>query len=90
MGGIGGKNFFVSFFFFFCFLGLGLRRFDVPSLGPESELQPPAYTTVTAMPDLNHICDLHQSLWQCRILNTLSKASDQNHVLMDTSQVHYH
>ena len=30
----------------------------IPRLGIESELQLPAYTTATAMPDPSHICDL--------------------------------
>ena len=33
------------------------------------------------------ICNLHHSLWQCRILNSLSEARDQTYILMDTSQV---
>ena len=44
---------------------------EVPRLGVESELQPPAYTTATAMLDPSCICDLHR-----RILNPLSKARD--------------
>ena len=32
---------------------------------------------------------LRHNSWQCRILNLLSKARDQTHVLMDTSQVRY-
>ena len=38
-------------------------------------------------PDLNHICDLHHSLWQHEILNPLSKARDQTCIVMGTSQV---
>ena len=45
------------------------------------------YTTATAMPDPSRVCHLHHSSWQCRILNPLRKARDQNCVLMDTSQV---
>ena len=33
----------------------------------------------------SHICDLHQNSQQCRIFNPLIKASDQTHILMDTS-----
>ena len=33
-----------------------------------------AYATATATPDPSYICDLHCSLWQCEILNPLSKA----------------
>ena len=47
---------------------------EVPRLGVESQLQLPASTTATAVPDLSHICDLHHSSWQCWILNPLSKA----------------
>ena len=62
---------------------------EVPRLGFESELQLPAYTTATAMLDLNHVCDLHHSSWQYWILNPLSEARDQTHILMNTSQVRY-
>ena len=41
--------------------------------------------TATAMPDLSCICNLHHSSWQHRVLNPLSEARDQTHVLMDTS-----
>ena len=58
-----------------CFLGLHLQHMEVPRLGVQSELQLPAYTTATAMPDLSLVCDLHHSSWQCWILNPLSKAT---------------
>ena len=61
----------------------------VPRLGVESELQWLAYTTARAMPDLSHICDLHRSSQQLRVLNPLSGARAHTHVLMDASQVHY-
>ena len=60
---------------------------EVPRLGVESELQLLAYTTATATPDLSCVCDLHHSSRQCPILNPLSKARDQTHILMDTSQI---
>ena len=37
--------------------------------------------------DPSHVCNLHQSSCQRRILNTLSKARDRTCLLMDTSQV---
>ena len=33
------------------------------------------------------ICDLHFSVGQCHVLNPLSEARDQTHILMGTSQV---
>ena len=55
--------------------------------GVEVELQLPAYATATAMRDPSCICNLHHSSQQHWILNPLSDARDQTHVLMDTSQV---
>ena len=72
------------------FLGPHVRHMEVPRLGVESELQMPAYATATATRDLSHVCDLHHSSQQHWILNALSKARDQTHILMDTSQVCYH
>ena len=45
------------------------------------------YATATAILDPSHICSLNHSFWQCQILNPLSEARDQTHILMDTSQV---
>ena len=64
----------VSFFFFFCllsFVSLGPhpQPMEVPRLGVQSELQPPAYTTATTTPDPKLVCDLHHSLRQGHILN---------------------
>ena len=77
-------------FLFFCVLGLHLRRMEVPRLGVESELQLPAYTTVTAMWDWICACNLHCSSRQHRILNPLSEAKDWTHGPMDPSLVGYH
>ena len=52
---------------FFCFLG---------PLGVESELQLPAYTTVTATLDRSHVFNLHHSSQRGQILNPLSEARD--------------
>ena len=59
----------------------------VSGLEVELELQLPAYTTATAMPDLSCICELHHSSWQHQILNSLNDARDQTHILVDTSQI---
>ena len=39
------------------------------------------------MPDPSCVCNLHHSLRQWQILNPLSEAKDQTHILMDTSRV---
>ena len=44
----------------------------------------------TATRDPSCICNLHHSSWQCQILNPMSKARDQTHILMDISQVHFY
>ena len=64
-----------------------MQHMEVPRLGVESELQLLAYATATATQDPCHVCSLHHSLWQRQILNPLSNARDQTHLLMDTSQV---
>ena len=56
-------------------------------LGIKSKLQLPAYARATAMPDLNHVCNLYHSSWPCWILNPLNEARDQTLILMDTSWV---
>ena len=63
---------------FFVFLGPRPRHLEVPRLGVQTELEMAADTTATATatPDLSHVCNLHHSSWQCRILNPLSEARD--------------
>ena len=74
---------------FLVFLGLHLRHMEVPRIGVQSELLPPAYTTATATPDQRLIHNLFCSLRQCGILNPLNEAWDATGVLMDTSWVLY-
>ena len=66
------------------FLGPHLRHIEVPRLGVGSELQLPAYTTVTATSDLRCVCDWHGNVQQCWILNPLSRARDGTRLLKDT------
>ena len=80
----------VDWTFFFVYLGPHPQHMEVPRLGVESELQLPACTIATATRDLGHVCNLQHSSRQCQILNPLSKARAGNHILMDTSWVHYH
>ena len=61
--------------FFLPFLGLS-RHMEVPRLGVELELQPPAYARATATRDPSRVCNLHHSSWQRWTLNPLSKARD--------------
>ena len=56
------------------FLGPHPQYMEVPSLGVQSELQLPAYTTATATPDLSRVYNLHHSSQQRWILNSLSEA----------------
>ena len=77
------------FFFFFGFLGLHTRHMEVPRWGVELDLQLPASTTATATWDPSLLCDLHHSLQQHWILNSLSKTRDRTCVLMDTSRIRY-
>ena len=58
---------------------------EVSRLGVKSELQLPAYTTVTGMWDPSCICDLHSSSHQ--ILDPLSGARAWTCMLMVTSWV---
>ena len=80
---------FIYFFLSFVFLGPHLRHMEVPRIGVESELQLLVFATVTATWYLSHVCNLHHSSWQPRILNPLSKTRDQTRVLMDPSQIPY-
>ena len=57
---------------------------EVPRLRVELELQLVAYTTATATPDPSHVCDLHHSSQQRRILNPLSKVRDRTRILTET------
>ena len=69
------------------FLGLHPQHMKVPRLGVQLELQLLACDTGIAMPDLSCVRNLHHSSRQSQVLNPLSEASYQTHVLMDTSWV---
>ena len=62
-----------SFFFFFCFLGPHSWHVEVPRLGVELELQPPAYITATLDPSC--VCNLHHSSLTYRVRPGIEPAS---------------
>ena len=70
--------------FFFPLLGPHLRHMEVPRLGVELELPPPAYTTATATPEQSRIRDLHDSTWQCWVRDPLNEARNRTCILRDT------
>ena len=74
-----------TFFFFLC--RAAPVAYGSSQIRVKLELQLLAYTTATATQDLSYACNLHHSSWQHWILNPLSEARDQTHILMDTSQV---
>ena len=84
--------FFLSsfFFFLFCFSGLYPRHIDIPRLGVGLELRLLAYTTITAIHDPSHVCNLHHSSRQCQIFNPLSEARDRTCNLIVPSRIHFH
>ena len=57
--------------------------------GSEARGQIRASAAGLATQDPSRICDLHHSSQQCWILNPLSEARDQIHLLMDISWVCY-
>ena len=63
---------------------------EVPRLGVKLELQLLAYITATATQNPSRIFGLHQSSWQCWILNPLIEARDQICNLVVPSQIHFH
>ena len=70
------KEVFIFIFYSILFLPPHLWHVKIPRLGVESELQLQAYTAAMATLNLSHVCDLYHTLWQCQVLNPLSKARD--------------
>ena len=56
------------------FLGPHLWHMEVPRLGVQSELQLPAYTTATAMPDPSRVCNLQTAHGNARFLTHWTRA----------------
>ena len=87
---VAAKNPFFYCLLFFFFSGPHPWHMEVPRLGIKSELQLLAYATATAMQDPSHVSDLYHSSQQHQIPNPLSEARVRTHILMDTSQIHFH
>ena len=75
-------------FVFLPFLGPLPQHMEVPRLGVESELQPPAYARATATQDLSRGLQPTPQLTAVPNLNPLSKARVRTHNLMVPSQIH--
>ena len=73
------KRFFVCLFVSI-FLGLRPQHVEVPRLGVELELQPPAYARAMATLDPSRVCNLHHS-------SPLSKGRDRTRNLMVPSRI---
>ena len=71
-------------FFFFSYFRAAPHHMEIPGLGVKSQSKVLAYTTAIAMRDVIRICDLCLSMQQHWILNPLSKAGAQSHILMET------
>ena len=63
------------------------KAYGSSQLAVESELLLLAYAIATAMSGPSCVCNVHYSSAQPRILNPLSKARDQTHILRDTIQI---
>ena len=71
----------ILFFLFFLFMAIPVTNGSAQARG---QIQRP---TATATPDLSHICDLHHSSRQRRMLNPLSEARDRTCNLMDLTWI---
>ena len=88
-GNIGSMLFDFSFFFFFSFLFRATRSaFGESQARGLIRATAAGYTTAIATPDLSHVCDLHHSSQQRRILTPLSEARNQIQNLMFPSWIH--
>jgi len=67
---------FGGFFGVFVFSGPHPGHMEIPRLGVQSELQPPACATATATQDRSLVFNRHHSSQQRLILNPLSEARD--------------
>ena len=64
-----------------------IMAYGISQARGRTELQLPTYARATAMRDPSCICNLHHSLWQCKMLNPLNEARNRTHIFMDTSWI---
>ena len=82
---------FFFFFFFFCFLGphpwhmlWATGKYNAPSAYGIAQAR--GWIRAAAAGH-SHVCNLHHSSWQCRILNPWITVRNQTFILMDTSWI---
>ena len=80
-------SFFLSFFFFFLFVFCPFRA--TPAAYGGSQARGLTEATAVATPDPSRVCNLHHSLQQRRILNSLSKVKDGTCNLMVPGQIRF-
>ena len=78
-----------SLFLSLVLLGPHPGHTEVPRLGVASELEPPAYTTATAVPHPSRICNLHHSSRPRRILHPLSEPRDRTRSLVVPRRIRF-
>ena len=81
------RHLFLKPFFFLLFRAAPAAYGDSQVRGPNRATAAGPHTTAIAMQDPSHICDLHHSTWQRRVLNPLSEARDGTRNLMVPSQI---
>ena len=82
---IQGDNIYVyMFFFFFSFYGSTCGIWKFLHQGSNRRAAE-TYTTSTATGDASLVCDLHHSLQQNQILDSLSETRDQTHILTEAT-----
>ena len=79
-----------DFFWFIWYLDKASTNRNYAKILPVAspgKLYSPDYARATALLDPTRVFDLHHTSWQCWILNPLSEARDQTHILMMLSWV---
>ena len=80
---------FELFFFFFSFFRAATVAYGSSQARDTIRATAASLHQTTETQDLSHVCDLHHSLHQCRVLNPLNEARDRTRVLTDASRIHF-